>query len=476
MTKHQKYGLLGVLATLALCSCGGPAPSDSNTSGNSEQPSRPIESYDPNKTVEITFWHTMGKQNNDILTAMIAQFNQVYPNIKVKDLSVSGDYDELQNMLLSNVSTGNLPTMAFCYPDHVAEYIDRNAVLDMSRYVDHEQLGFTEEDGSSTDEQGAVRVGAKDFVDSFWREGTEYDKPGLYSVPFAKSTEAMFYNKTKFDNNGWSVPQTWDEMWSLCREIRGQYPEKDDKGEYVIYPLGYDSDSNFFITMCQQYGLDYTTNDLTTHDSHFIFNNQGVKDMLAELKGYYDEGLFKTKGTSANSTYTSTKFTAQEIFMSIGSTGGTTYNATKNFDVGVAVPPSVDLNEPAVVSQGPSICFFNRATSAQTTAAWLFYRFISSATNSAIYSISTGYQPVRYSSYETKYYKDFVAGDSTDLLVKVADLSSTMLESYFTSPVFVGSALARNEVGKMLPSILQGKPIDAAIDQAMSNCLNGTRH
>lgn len=139
MTKHQKYGLLGVLATLALCSCGGPAPSDSNTSGNSEQPSRPIESYDPNKTVEITFWHTMGKQNNDILTAMIAQFNQVYPNIKVKDLSVSGDYDELQNMLLSNVSTGNLPTMAFCYPDHVAEYIDRNAVLDMSRYVDHEQ-------------------------------------------------------------------------------------------------------------------------------------------------------------------------------------------------------------------------------------------------------------------------------------------------------------------------------------------------
>lgn len=286
----------------------------------------------------------------------------------------------------------------------------------------------------------------------------------------------MFYNKTKFDNNGWSVPQTWDEMWSLCREIRGQYPEKDDKGEYVIYPLGYDSDSNFFITMCQQYGLDYTTNDLTTHDSHFIFNNQGVKDMLAELKGYYDEGLFKTKGTSANSTYTSTKFTAQEIFMSIGSTGGTTYNATKNFDVGVAVPPSVDLNEPAVVSQGPSICFFNRATSAQTTAAWLFYRFISSATNSAIYSISTGYQPVRYSSYETKYYKDFVAGDSTDLLVKVADLSSTMLESYFTSPVFVGSALARNEVGKMLPSILQGKPIDAAIDQAMSNCLNGTRH
>ena len=61
----------------------------------------------------------------------------------------------------------------------------------------------------------------------------------------------------------------------------------------------------------------------------------GIKSMLNMLKGYYDLGYFKTKGTSANATYTSSRFTAGEIFMSIGSTGGTTYNSTNDFEVGV---------------------------------------------------------------------------------------------------------------------------------------------
>lgn len=475
----KKTLMIGILA-LVLASCnepGGETPNSSNTGADTGTSEATGDPFDPNKPVEVTFWHTMGKQNQDIVKAMITEFNHAYPNITIKETSAAGGYDDLQSLILNNVATGNLPTMAFCYPDHVAEYLDRNCVLDMSSYVDDSTYGFKEEDGKSTDEFGAVRVGVNDFVSSFWQEGKEYVKEGIYSVPFAKSTEAMFYNKTQFDAHGWTVPTTWDEMWELAREIRQAYPEKDEKGEYITYPLGYDSDSNFFITMCQQRGLDYTTNDLVNHDSHFIFNNKGVKDLLAELKGYYDEGLFKTKGTSANSTYTSTKFTAQEIMMSIGSTGGTTYNQTQNFEVGVAVPPSEDLNAPAVVSQGPSICFFNRATPSQRTAAWLFYKFISNATNSVIYGISTGYQPVRYSSYETEYYADFIEGDADNLLAKVADLSSTMFDSYFTSPVFVGSALARDQVGKMLPSVLQGtKTVDKAIDDAMSNCINGTRN
>ena len=480
MTKtNSNKTLLGLLAALALCSCGGGTsdPASSSTQPDGSEASSSQEAFDPDTPVTIKFWHTMGKQNEDILTGMIREFNKVYPNITVEESSASGSYDDLCSLVLSNVSTGNLPTMAFCYPDHVAEYIDRNAVVNMETYVDHELYGFTEEEGKSVDDQGAVRVGAADFVRSFWEEGKEYMKEGLYSVPFAKSTEALFYNKTLFDQNGYEVPKTWDEMWDLCRRIRSDYPAMGDDGEYTYYPLGYDSDSNLFITLCEQLGLDYTTNDLTNHDSHFIFNNEGVRGMLTELKGLYDEGLFKTKGTSANSTYTSTKFTSGEIFMSIGSTGGTSYNDTQNFEVGVAVPPTTDLNDPAVISQGPSICFFNRATKAQTTAAWLFYKFISNAQNSVIYGVSTGYQPVRYSSYETPVYERFLEESGADnIFVKVAETSATMFDDYFTSPVFVGSAKARDEVGKVVPSVLMGtKSVNDALNQAMSNCVNYTR-
>ena len=174
MTKtNSNKTLLGLLAALALCSCGGGTsdPASSSTQPDGSEASSSQEAFDPNTPVTIKFWHTMGKQNEDILTGMIREFNKVYPNITVEESSASGSYDDLCSLILSNVSTGNLPTMAFCYPDHVAEYIDRNAVVNMETYVDHELYGFTEEEGKSVDDQGAVRVGAADFVRSFWEEG-----------------------------------------------------------------------------------------------------------------------------------------------------------------------------------------------------------------------------------------------------------------------------------------------------------------
>ena len=272
-----------------------------------------------------------------------------------------------------------------------------------------------------------------------------------------------FYNKDVFDQNGWEVPQTWDQMWNLCQIIRDTYTEDE-----IVAPLGYDSDSNLFITLCQQMGIPYTS---TTGD-HYLFDNPQAKAMVKDLKEKFDKKYFITKGSSGNNTYTSTKFTSGEILMSIGSTGGTQYNGTQNFEVGVAEVPSYDLNSPAIISQGPSICIFNDASKEEQRAAWQFYKFISTAENSTKYAVSTGYQPVRLSSYQTKNYIDF-SHETTNLMNKVASLSSSLLNSYFNSPVFVGSATARKEVGSLVSSVLLGsKSVDDAFTQALSNCVN----
>ncbi|OPZ34901.1 MAG: sn-glycerol-3-phosphate-binding periplasmic protein UgpB precursor [Tenericutes bacterium ADurb.BinA155] len=444
-------GLLGVTA------CGESTSSASSTSSDK---------------VEVLFWHTMGKTNKDLVDREIEAFKKLYPNISITSTAATGSYDDLQSKILNAIPAGTTPTMAFCYPDNVAEYLDKDAVANLDSLISDSEVGFVESDGSHTDSAGKTVYGADDYVKAFWDEGNNYVTSGTYSVPFAKSTEALFYNKTVFDANGWSVPTTWDQMWDLCRTIRAAYPDKDADGNYSYYPLGYDSDSNLYITLSQQKGIPYTSK---TGD-HYLFNNAQAKAMATDLKSKYDEGLFVTKGTSANATYTSTKFTAGEIFMSIGSTGGTTYNQTDNFTVGVAVPPSEDLNAPAVISQGPSICFFKSASKAQLRAAWLFYRFISTTDASNYYGISTGYQPVRTSSFESATYQKFInaTGSSRTVFNDVASVTATMNNSYFNSPVFVGSAKARTEVGSMLASILLGsKTVDKAFTDAMTNCLVG---
>ncbi len=408
----------------------------------------------------ITFWHTMGQANQALLDRMIAEFENANPGIKVLAYS-QGGYDDLADKLNKAIPAGTTPSLSFCYPDNVASYLEAGAVEDLSSYVNNPEYGFDDENPLS------------DYISSYWAEGNNYQQSGLYSVPYAKSTEALFYNKTLFEEKGYTVPTTWDEMWTLCAKMQ------EDLGSKLKKPLGYDSDSNLFITMCEQKNIPYTTKN-GSDSEHYLFVNKEAKDMVSDLKAKFDAGYFLTKGTQPNSTYTSTAFTNQEILMSIGSTGGTSYNKSLNFNVGVAPIPGTSLNR-HVVSQGPSICIFKRAYEEEKIAAWKFYKFITNTFNSADFAISTGYEPVRTSSLNSEMYQEHLStaynldGTTRNLLAAAAICTSENYASsnqYFTTDVFNGSAVARDEVGAIISNVFLGKKtIDDAFNDALTNCL-----
>jgi multiple sugar transport system substrate-binding protein len=417
-------------------------------------------------SAKVVFWHTMSQQGRALLQEEIASFNKTYPNITFEE-SNQGDYGQLKDKLKSAIPAGTTPTMAFCYPDHVAEYLNAGASEEMGQYADDATIGF----GKDQTESGGV----SDFISNFWEEGKVYTTEGLYSVPFAKSTEVLFYNQTEFEKHGYKVPTTWDELWTLCAKIRSDYSSLGDD----FIPIGIDSDSNFYITLSEQYGIPYTSKTGTA----FQFNNDAAKAKVSELKGYFDKKYFVTAGTSANNNYTSTRFTKGAVtggsLMSIGSTGGTSYDwpgkESETFKVGVAVPPTKDVAKPKVITQGPSITFFKRSSLKSKYAAWLFYKWISNTNNSAAYALLNGYEPVRNSSYGTSAYKTMLSYQEDDKLLvfaKVAAVTKTMENSYFTSPVFVGSAKAREEVGALLSSVLSGnKTVDQAFQDALTACV-----
>ena len=382
--------------------------------------------------IHVKFWYTMGKANMELLDRMIAEFTKIYPDVKI-DHSAQGDYGQLYEKLNSAIPAGKMPTMAYCYPDHVADYMASNAIIDVQTYLDDEELKYTEEDGL-----------VDDYEEIYWQEGQEYQKEGIFSVPFAKSTEVLFYNKTFFDENNLTVPTTWDEMWALCKNIKENIIPSNPNYSDIEFPLGYDSDSNLFITMCQQRNIPYTTNEnIKSREDHIVFNNDDAKAMAEELVGYMNKGYFLTKGCLPNNAYTSTYFTKRKIVMSIGSTGGTSYQVSTNFEVAVAPAPVTDENS-KYISQGPSICFFKKGSDEVKKAAWNFYKFITRANNTAAYSALTGYEPVRKSAYEVPAYKQYLNGSS--LQAKTSKATSLIAGKYYNSAVFNGSAAAREAV------------------------------
>ena len=409
--------------------------------------------------VTITFYHTMGTDKQAILNNYIAEFNATYPNIHIQHTAL-GDYDDVRDQVASEIYVGNQPNLAYCYPDHVALYNLALAVQPLDELIAHPTLGLTQEQ-------------IDDFIPGYYAEGAMFGDGLMYSLPLSKSTEVLYYNKTFFDENNLSVPTTWDELEAVCAQIKAMQPNS--------IPLGYDSESNWFITMCEQLQSPYTS----ATEPHFLFDNDTNKAFIKRFRDWYEAGYLTTQ--TLYGAYTSGLFTStNEVvsYMSIGSSAGATYQRpAKNadgsypFEVGIATIPQADPNNKKVISQGPSICIFKKDNPQEVIATWLFAKFLTTSVEfQAEFGMSSGYVPVLKSVSENPVYAEFIA--NADGGNNVAALSAKVCleqaDAYYTSPAFNGSSEARSQVATLLTTCLSkaASDVDAMIDDAFQDAID----
>ena len=393
--------------------------------------------------VEITFSHTMGENLRNVLDAYIAEFNKIYPNIKIVHSQVGG-YDDVRDTVSKQILAGNQPNIAYCYPDHVALYNLANAVVTLDQFINSPELGMTQDQ-------------IDDFIDGYWAEGMAYGDNKMYTLPLSKSTEVLYYNKTFFDANGLTVPTTWDEMEELCRKII------QIDGTDTCIPLGYDSESNWFITMCEQYHSPYTS----ATGTKYLFNNDTNKAFVEMFAKWYYDGLLTTQeiyGSYTSGMFVQTDKTKVHSYMSIGSSAGATHqrptkaNGAYPFEVGIAPIPQVNPNDPKVISQGPSLVVLNNTNRQAVIASYLFVEFLTTNVEfQAEFSMVSGYMPVLESVMDNEMYKtEFL--DKADGGDNIAALSVKIgleqKDSYYVSPAFTGSSTARDEVGNLIQNVL----------------------
>ncbi len=397
--------------------------------------------------VTITFYHTMGANLQGVLNTAIEAFNELYPNITIEHKSI-GDYDALRKQIATELTVGGQPNIAYCYPDHVAGYNVAKKVLPLDDLINSE-FEVTRADGTK-EIMGFTQAQIDNFIEGFYEEGRAFGDNKMYTLPFSKSTEVLYYNKTFFEANNLSVPTTWDEMETLCRKIKALEPNST--------PLGYDSEANWFITMCEQYGSPYTS---ATGD-HYLFDNETNWSFVNRFASWHAEGLVTTEELSGG--YTSNLFVMADgelnkSYMSIGSSAGATYQRPAKgadgypFEVGIAAIPQVNKDNPKVISQGPSICILKNENEQEIYASWLFVKYLTTDIEfQASFSMTSGYIPAVKNVHEDEIYKDFLAkadgGDNIAALSAKQCLEQT--NAYYTSPAFNGSSKAREEVGRLM--------------------------
>lgn len=450
------------------------------------------DQIDTSKETVVTFYHANGAAIQEVIQEIIDNFQEdMYEQYGVRvtvEQTSQGDYDTLRQTIASSIASGNQPTVAQTYPDHVSLYLEGEAVASLDKYIEHKSYGL---EGSASDSYG--------YIDRFWAEGSIYDKEGTtYSIPFNKSTEVLFYNKNLFDKYGWEVPATWDDVIAICEDWKqtAEYQKVVDSKKKVG-GIGIDSEANFFITLIQQWGGQYTGFDKDGNGT-YLFDNPKAKAALAWLVEEFNKGNTVTS-THLGTNYCSDAFKAGQLPMTIGSSAGASYNVVTDgsFVTGVAPYPQVagaSEDEKQVIQQGTNITLFESRDKQEELFGWLFMKYLTNYESSLNFTLNTAYFPIRKDVAASEEYQKYVSqilydeegnpqvDKETGEIVKQYDavkevcvVGLAQAPYFYTSVAFPGSAKARTEGELIIQEILYNQEtysIDKAIADALAALKN----
>ena len=468
-----------VLLPVALCSCHGSRGQVAFTV--------PAE-FDTERHFDIVFW-----AKNDTNKTQIAVYNKAkeafesaYPNVSVT-IKFYTDYSVIYNDVITNISTQTTPNVCISYPDHIATYMTGdNVVVPLDRLMNDPNYGL----GGKLVKFDSVS--REEIVPKFLAEcsfGGTY-----YALPFMRSTEACYINKTYVEKLGYELPDelTWDFVW----EVSEKAAQKDNDGVYavngqkVMLPFIYKSTDNMLITVLRQKDAPYSQSDGTIE----IFNDT-TRSVLDDIASRVKKNAFSTFKISG---YPGNFLNAGQCIFAVDSTAGATWMGSEaplmdihsekvvDFEIAVRTVPQYDPENPKMISQGPSLCLFNKKDPQEVLASWLFMQFLLTNETQIAYSGTEGYVPVTTRAHNDSAYTEYLnysgEPDADHYWVKLAasKLLIDNIENTFVTPVFNGSASLRSAASQLVESTVKAvrrkENVDGAFYEKLYNDVNAMYH
>lgn len=462
--------IIAFAVALTLCGC----------HGNKEQKIFEIpDTFDTSRQYEISFWakNDTNMTQVEIYKKAIADFEALYPNIKV-NLRLYTDYGKIYNDVITNIATDTTPNVCITYPDHIATYLtgaDTVIPLDELFVDDRYGLGGRELrfDGPAMDE----------IIPEFLSEcafGGHY-----YAVPYMRSTEVCYVNKTYVEKLGYELPETltWDFVWevseaAMTKDQNGNYAVN---GQKVLIPFIYKSTDNMMIQMLAQRGAGYST----SLGEIQIFNPE-TEEILYTVAEHAASGAFNTFKQVG---YPANFLNAGQSIFAIDSSAGATWMGSEaplvdiaeeklvQFETVVMTIPQYNPEEPKMISQGPSICVFHKEDAQEVLASWLFAQYMLTTDVQMAYAQTEGYVPVTSKTQNSSEYQEYLArrGEDNDLYYDIKIDATTLLlentQNTFVTPVFNGSTSLRNAAGQLIENVNKSVRRGQAVDDPYMDSL-----
>ncbi|MEO1493647.1 MAG: sn-glycerol-3-phosphate ABC transporter substrate-binding protein UgpB [Pseudomonadota bacterium] len=360
---------------------------------------------------EVQWWHAMGGALGERVNQMAEDFNASQSDYVVTPV-FKGNYTETMTAAVAAFRAGEQPHIVQVFEVGTATMMaagDKGAI-----YPLHKLMADT---GTAFDQS--------DYLPAVISYYTTTDGK-LLSLPFNSSTPVLWYNKTKLDELGLTVPTTWDEVESVAKAAK-------DKGMKAPLSFGWQSWSmieNFLAWHDKPIGTQ--ENGFAGLDTELTINSDAAVKHIDRLARMAKDGTFVYGGRRGDSRG---MFVNQESILWVNSSAyyGGFKKDIADFEFGQAMLPiDTDLASAPQNSiiGGATLWVLSGHDDAEYKGVAEFFRFLSSPEQQAAWHQGTGYVPITNAAYDLSKEQGFYKTDpGTDVAIKQLSLNAPTANS-----------------------------------------------
>ncbi|WP_410767727.1 carbohydrate ABC transporter substrate-binding protein [Fontibacillus sp. BL9] len=264
--------------TLSLVACGNSSDNGSGSTTKSSDANTNSAKTTEQRTLKLAALETA--YGAEVWKEVTAAFEKANPGVKVETTIDKN----IEDVIGPGMKSGDFPDvihLATGQPKGLTEtFVKDNNLTDLT-----DVLSMTVPGESVTVKDKLI----PGFVDTTITN--PYNDGKTYLMPMFYSPTGLFYNAGLFEQKGWEVPATWDEMWALGDKAKAEGLA------LFAYPTSGYFDSFFYALLNEVGGADFFTN--ATHYAEGVWQSaqaSQVFDLINKLATYTE----KTVPANAN--------------------------------------------------------------------------------------------------------------------------------------------------------------------------------
>ncbi|MCU6711474.1 extracellular solute-binding protein [Paenibacillus sp. J5C_2022] len=201
MKKTLSVFLTVTMMAAALAACGG---TSDNKGGSAANGNKPADGGKKEEKVEISLWHNFTGDDQRAVTMreIITEFEKANPDITLDIQAIPPD--GYKTRLKTVAAANEMPDVFIMWPGAMTqEFASGGLIQPVNDLLD------------------ANKEWTDGFIDNAFGGFTIDDS--IYSAPMSLTpTSILYYNKSILDDNGLSVPKTWDELMNAIEVLKAK--------------------------------------------------------------------------------------------------------------------------------------------------------------------------------------------------------------------------------------------------------------